>query len=419
MGWLSKIFRIKSAPLPAFPYLTEDGDMFYPRDLFRLMGRRERIDFDMRRTEDKEAACAVCTPLFDVLDKLGSMAARAQVYVVDEDNNERREYENVRSLLAAPNPLQDFSAFVKTLEMTLRLHGFAVVSFVRGMSASVPNAMWMLPPALLKIYGTGKVLSQYERDEVIDRVCVRIDGNERVLDDYVIISTGRPLLPLYKDGLIHYATPTDALSMPVNNWIASQIAASSLLKNGGPKGILHGESVDSFGQPALTKPDEEEIREQFKRKYGLVGQKYPILVTRHRLQWQPLDFNAAQLRLGETDKDCAARICNALGVNQNLFTDAKYDNQESAKKSAYQDVIIPDANTIAARLTEALLPKGGRIMLDYSGVECLQGSKRDEAQTLQGVASSLQSLVGGGLISQEEARMCLSNYMDINPNDKV
>ena len=139
------------------------------------------------------------------------------------------------------------------------------------------------------------------------------------------------------------------------------------------------------------------------------------MVTRHSLRWQPMDFNAAQLRIDETDARCTEIICNVLGVNPNLFSDAKYDNQESAKKAAYQDIVIPDSLRITTALSAAILPRGAKITFDYSAIECLQRSKAEETQTLEKAVSSITNLLNGGLVSFEEARELLADYIDIDP----
>lgn len=74
--------------------------------------------------------------------------------------------------------------------------------------------------------------------------------------------------------------------------------------------------------------DEKEIKDKFKEKFGLVNKEYPILVTRKKLKWIPLDYNSSQLKLFEEDERCTKKIANAIGVNPSLFDDSKYDNQQ-------------------------------------------------------------------------------------------
>lgn len=417
-NFFSRLFgKSVSAATPIAPVYDDAGNIFYPRDLFALSRGRVRTDYDMAKPFDRELACAVCAPLAAVLDKLGDMLSRCEYYVTDDSGNELPSLQKYAQLLANPNPLQTFGGFFKQLEHELRLHGFALIKFVRSYKSEMPRALWIIPAELVEIKTTGRIWAQYDAEGVIGEVVVNWGANQLKLEpwEYTIVASSNIFIPAEKDGLVRFATPTTSLSSSVNNWVASMAASHTLLVNGGPKGILHGEATDNFGQAALTKPDEEEIREQFKRKYGLVGKRYPVLVTRHSLRWQPMDFNAAQLRIGETDERCTEIICNVLGVNPNLFSDAKYDNQESAKKAAYQDIIIPDSLRITTALSSAILPKGAKITFDYSSVECLQKSKAEETQTLEKAVSSITNLLNAGLVSFEEARELLADYIDIDP----
>ena len=147
----------------------------------------------------------------------------------------------------------------------------------------------------------------------------------------------------------------------------------------------------------------------------MAGDKWQIMVTRYPLKWQAIDYNADQLKIKEANTDATAMICNAFGLNPNLFTDAKYDNQESAKKSAYQDVIIPDSVKIANVLTELLCRDNLKVWLDFSDVECLQKSKQEQANVLNSISDALNKLLAGGLITAQEAREELMKYIDINP----
>lgn len=194
-------------------------------------------------------------------------------------------------------------------------------------------------------------------------------------------------------------------------------ASHTLLVNGGPKGVLYNDYTDQMGNVALSSEDEKDIKDRFKRDYGLVNKEYPILVTRYKLGWLPLDFNADELKLHEEDKRCTDKIANAMGINANLFTDAKYDNLESAGKKAYQDVIIPDSRKIAECLSKAICPEGVFIKIDFTDVECLQTNKETEANTLVKVADALQRLIDKSLITHDEARIEVARYIDIDPDN--
>jgi hypothetical protein len=94
---------------------------------------------------------------------------------------------------------------------------------------------------------------------------------------------------------------------------------------------------------------------------------------------------------------------------------ATFDNKEAAKKAAYQDLIIPDSELIAQALTDAICPEGVFIKIDFSHVSCLQEDKAKNAQSLSSAATAINSLVLNGLITPDEARFELANYLDIDP----
>lgn len=387
------------------------------------IGRREDVTFDMTRDEEKARALMLCTPFFMVCDKLGSMASRGVPYVMDDDGNERDAYDDVRALLAQPNPLQTWTSFVKQVELSLSAFGYAPISFVRATPVSLPKAMWVLPAERFHLYGTGRWIRQTETGEVIARAFVKgedgLQDIELQTGDYAVIYNSMPIMRGGTQHEIDFVAPCDALSAPVSNWTAAMAATHTLLVHGGPKGILYSDYADDMGNTQLTRDEEMAVMDRFKQQYGLVGQDYPILVTRYRLGWLPLDFNADQLKLQETDDRATRAIATALGVNVSLFTESKYDNQESAKKGAYQDVVIPDSKKIAETLTRMLCTRGEHIEIDFSDVECLQKDKRAEADTLRTAGEALRTLVTDNIITITEARERLADYIDIDPSAAV
>jgi hypothetical protein len=266
--------------------------------------------------------------------------------------------------------------------------------------------------------GTGKMYKQFELSEIIDRAYFMWEGRKVYLepDEYFVIHNGSIEYDINTREM-RFSSFTDSLSAPISNWMAAMSANHVLITNGGPKGVLYNDYQDSMGNNPMTSEEKYEIHRQFNEKYGIVGDKSPIFISTNKLGWLPMDYNADQLKIGETDDRCTAKICSSLGLNQNLFADAKYDNQESAKKSAYQDVIQPDAKVICEALTKNIMPEGAKVILDFSDVECLQKSKRDEAGTLQTAANAIKVLLDANIINFEEARKELSNYIDIDPDD--
>ena len=420
---LKDIFRRKSIQMRNAVTHVEtdmDGNVWYLSDLFGKKNRWKAC-YDLTSPSGKVEAIEVCTPLYMVLDKLGSMMGRGRVYVTDRSGNERPRYGEVRDLLLSPNPLQTFPSFVKQVEMNLRLFGYCPITFVRGYEGALPKAMWVVPPELFHLEGTGSYAFQPDLDGVVKQAYIQWGGRRMSLEpwEYVVVHDGGIVIPEYRGRDILFRSSTDSLSQPVSNWVSAMSASHTLMVNGGPKGIVCGTGTDEMGNTAIGPKEEDEIREKFKRKYGLVGKEYPVLVTRKQLTWIPMDFDADKLKLHEEDKRCTAAIANSVGLNPNLFNDAKYDNQESAKKAAYQDVVIPDSLKIANCLTEAVCPEGAEVRMDFSGVECLQANKEMEANTLLHAADALERLLASGLLTPDEARIEIARYVDIDPGNPL
>ena len=411
MGFFSRVFGKTQNNVIA--EVDQFGNVFYvPR-----YHKSFRFDFDMMKPQDKTCAMVACTPLYMVLDKLGSMMSRASLYVVDDKGNETEQGAKVADLLKQPNPLQDFAAFVKEIEVCMKLYGFAAIKVVRGFESAFPDSLWIIPNEMLRLKGNRDYLAVSDIEDVITERYFIQQGQKHFLAPYelAIIADADYYIQQDKDAYVMFNSVSDALSVPVNNWLASMSATHNLLVNGGPKGILSGENTDDLGTAVIRPAEEDEIRNRVRERYGMAGDKWQIMVTRYPLKWQAIDYNADQLKIKEANTDATAMICNAFGLNPNLFTDAKYDNQESAKKSAYQDVIIPDSVKIANVLTELLCRENLNVWLDFSDVECLQKSKQEQANVLNSVSDALNKLLADGLITAQEAREELMKYIDINP----
>ena len=404
-------FRRKSARAP------------YPGNLsvFRLpsiVGRGVGIrEYNMCSDADKFLAMSVCTPLSTVIGKMGDMLSGAAVYVTDSKGNERRKYADIRNLLGNPNPMQTGASFLKSVEMSLKLYGYCPVYTLRAgvFEDSVPAAMYVIPAPLFHMVSTGKLFKQSGIDGIVEEAYIDWGGFRETLsrDDYfVIYDSNFRVEGKYCD--IRFDSQSDSLSAPVNGWIAAMRTSCRIVTDGGPKGIVYYNGPTEMGN-TMDPQEKDALERKLMEKYGMFN-GFPIAASPVKVGWIPLDFDADRLKLAELDERCERKICGAFGINYSLFNDAKYDNQESAKKAAYQDVIIPDANKIAGALTAALCRDGAEVRLDFSHVECLSADTQKKAQALSTAASALSSMMSSGLIDLPEARAYLAGLMDIDPD---
>lgn len=378
----------------------------------------DQNNVNMDNPLERKDALKLVAPLSYVLSRVGGMASDGVPYVVDSKNNEivNTEYEQIRKVLNNPNPMQDFSQFLKCVHIYVKLYGFCPIYIVRATKKSPIVGLVPLPPETFKIESCPSVI-EIGSGVKLGKASIEVDNQKIELEqeEYTIIHDG---VFDVNNGVLEFYSPMSSLSEHVRNYAAQIKARGSLIINGGGKGIIHGNDTSEFGNLELTPQEKEELNNEFKYKFGLVGQKYQILVTRAKVGWIPLSFDVSQLQLHEEDTACMKDIANAIGINPNLFiSDSTFQNQEAVKKSAYQDVIVPDANRIARALTNILCTDGIKIKIDYSHVPCLQQDLSASALALKNMAIGLQTLKNMGLITNEEARIEISKHIDINPND--
>ena len=375
-------------------------------------------DFDMSTNEGKALALKVVQPFGVVADRIGSMMLNGKYYVVDKNDNERPRYKDIEALLAKPNLMQNGKSFLKQVEIMLKVYGFCPIFCLRATRSDLPKAMVVIPPELFHIEGKAGLFNAQKKEDIIKRAYIKWGNGEIELydEDYILIYDSIANFPQQDGGEITFYTPVDTLSPHTRNYMSQLIGRGNLIVNGGPKGILYGDDTSDTGNAALTPKEAEELNKNFKRKFGIVGKLYEVMVTNKKVGWINVGANTQQLMLHEEGASCLNEICNTFGLQPDMFSQgATFDNKEAAKKAAYQDLIIPDSELIAQALTNGICPEGVFIKIDFSHVSCLQEDKAANAQSLSNAANAVGNLVNWGLITPDEARMELSNYLDIDP----
>ena len=418
-NWFQKKINI-SAPFmrDAVKAIEKDsnGNFWYLTNFFSPSGKIKN-DYNLTLDRDKADSLLVCTPFSTVINKVGSLFANGRIYVTDKDGNEKEGYNDIRELLSRPNPLQTRAGFFKEIEMSLKLFGYCPIFTVRATKKSLPLAMYVIPAQIFHMVSSGKLFRQYDIKDIVSSVYLEWNGLQEELSDedyFVIYDSSANVNGSNQD--IEFSSVTDSLSMPVNNWIAAMTASYQLIVNGGPKGIIYSDYTDKMGNQTMTPEEKEILESKLKEKYGILN-KFPILTSKIKLGWIPLNYDASQLKLHEEDERCSRKICNAIGIDYSLFDESKYDNKSIAEKSAYQGLIIPDSEKVTEALTEVICPKGVFIKLDYTHIDCLQQDKSASSSASQKMASSLIQLVEKGQITLDESRNELAKFIDIDPDN--
>ena len=375
-------------------------------------------EFNMSTNEGKALALKVVQPFAMVADRAGSMMRNGKYYVVDKNGNEKPRYADIVSLLNKPNLIQDGKSFLKQIEVNLKVFGFCPIFCLRAIKSDLPKAMVVIPPELFHIEGKSGIYSARKVEDIVSRVCIKWGNKEIELfdGDYILVYDSIAQYPQQDGDEITFYSPVDTLSPHVRNYMSQLIGRGNLIVNGGPKGVLYGDDTSDTGNAALTPSEAKTLNDNFKRKFGIVGKLYEVMVTNKKVGWINIGSNTQQLMLHEEGQSCLNEIANTIGMQPDMFSQgATFDNKEAAKKAAYQDLIIPDSELIAQALTDGICPEGVFIKIDFSHVSCLQEDKAHNAQSLGSASAAIGNLVTLGLITMDEARIELANYIDIDP----
>ena len=405
------------------------GNIWYinaiSKGLQQLIGGKSDV-FNMLNLADKRRALIACTPFASVVERCGSMFSNGRFYVTDKDDNEHldngdNKYNKIRALLKQPNPIQSGKQFNKQVEISLKTFGFCPIYTFRALRSEIPVSMWIIPPELFHAEINSNIWKKSKVEDIIKKAWIEWGSEDISLesDEYFIVSDANANISVTESEL-SYSHITDSLTRPVNNWIAQMIARGTLIVDGGPKGILcDNTNSDVYGDSSLNPGEVNRLNESFKKKYGVVNKLFSILVTTANVKWVPITGNSEDLKLYQEDKECRNAICNALGLNPNvLISDSTYDNQNGAKRDAYQDLVIPDSENYCEALTKAVAGEDGIIIrLDYSHISVLQEDKKSAASALSLASGAVRNLYNDGIITLTESRKEVANYIDIDPDN--
>ena len=405
------------------------GNIWYLNSMYRGLSdllKNGKPNIDMGSLPGKRLALKACIPFASVVDRCGSMFANGRFYVTDKSDNEHlgrgdNKYNRVRNLLNRPNPIQSGKQFNKQVEICLKTFGFCPIYILRGLRSDIPSSMWIIPPELFHIEIDRYVWTKSKTEDLVKKAWIEWNGQEINLETYEYFIVSDAIADTtHTDGRLYYNHVTDSLSPAINNWISQMMARGTLIVDGGPKGILCDDSGgDVYGNSSLNSKEAENLNKKFKEKYGIVGKLFSILVTTAKVKWVPITGNADDLKLYEEETECRNAICNAIGINPNVFvSDSTYENQKGAKRDAYQDLIMPDAENYCEALTAAIV--GGEdivIRLDYSHVSALQEDKKSAASALSLAATAIRNLYNDKILTLSESRKEMANYVDIDPDN--
>lgn len=409
-----------SFPLTARPYAysVDTGNPLAAyvagHSFFEYAGKT--IYFDLNSENDYRLAYLQCPPLKAVINRRAQMFCNGKTSILNNntENKQRGQYaKDIQTLLDRPNILQSQAQFKAQQNIYIDLFGYCPVLKITpiGMPKSV-KAMWNLPPWLFEIEYTGNWTEQTELKGIYKQFYLNWGGVKKPLpmdgSVFLILDSS---ISTYNDGrLLRPDSRVKSLEYPISNVTATNQAANTLTAKKGAIGILSNDAGSGQYAPLKVGSEKEKIQQDF-RRYGMTGQEFQVIITDASLKWQSMSYPVKDMMLFEIMNAALGDICDGMGMYAYLMTSklgagATFANLNEAKKSQYQDFIIPDDQARTQQLSDNLLDPSENCYLDvdYSHVEVLQESEQAKAVTLAAQGAAYQAQFDLGIVTRNDIR---------------
>lgn len=221
------------------------------------------------------------------------------------------------------------------------------------------------------------------------------------------------------NALVYCEYNKEGIEYAVSNLINDYEAKHNIIADRGAMIILSPNpgKQDQMSFGSSLKPNEkEEVERALTKKYGVIGKKKTWKFFPIPMNVTNTSMNVAELGISEDKKENITAICSHLKYPPDLYFNATtYENQAVARASVYNNILIPFASEDSITLSKWL---GYDVEIDYSHVSDLQENEKTKVERNNQVVNYCSSAVSAGIMSIEEARKELNNYIDLENGTK-
>lgn len=394
-------------PVSPFQYNTHAPGAAF----FEFNGKT--LYFNLNCEDDYRQAYLKCAPLKAVVNRRASMFANGRYNITSRDGQKEARgtfSRDLDKLLNKPNVLQTGRQFKAQHDIYVDLFGYCPV--LKISPSGFPNtlkAIWNLPPWLFDIDFTGNWYNQTDIKAIYKQFYLNWGGQKRQLDmDAVFLVLDNSIGTDNDGNLLMPDSRVKGLGQFVSIEANSELSLNTIISKKGAIGILSNSPGSGQYAPLKVGTEKEAIQRDFAR-FGLTGQEFQVIITDASLQWQNMSYPVKDLMLFEAMTAAKGGICDGMGMYSYLMNPVNgqgttFNNLNEAKKSQYQDFIIPDDEGRTEQLGQNLIPEDENLSLktDFSHVEVLQESQQSKAVTTKAQADAYQSQYNLGLMTRND-----------------
>jgi HK97 family phage portal protein len=307
--------------------------------------------------------------------------------VKKSDKRRTIEEHPLLDLLNTPNPRHGLGTFIEEIVSFWILSGNSYIYAVRPNKRATPTELWVMRPDRMRVVPGLKAIDGYEYN---------LDGHKEYFDSSLILH-----LKMFSAINDWYGlSPVAVASALVDQMNEGFDWNTALLQNAGrPSGAL-------VASGTLGNDQYERLKKVIRERYtGKRNSGTPMLLE-GGLDWKQFSMSPMELDWGESRKQNMRDISIALGVPPELLGDSSnktYSNYGEARKSFYQETILPLMDKLRDRLNSWLVPMFDEtLILDYD---------KEQVEALQEDRDSLNTRVmaqwGAGVVTLNEVRTLL------------
>lgn len=347
----------------------------------------------------------VCAPLNAVINRKARAFTNGKWFILDKQGKEAqgKVAENLRKLIKKPNPLQTWNQLMTQAKVYEQI--FEEVFFLTitpaGFDKKEVATIWVVPNWIINAKTTGNLYQQSFIEDIVTHFELNYGGKiTRIEIDSIIHIKGSNQ---NNEDQIRAMSRLVSLEDPISNIVAAYEARNVLITRKGAIGILSNVSRDVAGTIPVDATEKAEVQDEFK-KYGLSKSQSQVIITNANLRWQSMTFPTKELMLFEEIEDDVRQICDTYDYPMYLLgfkAGTTFSNMGEAKKSLYQDAIIPEAEGWAEAFNNyfELEAAGLEMKVFYDHLEIFQQSEKDKADALLAKVNANMPLLEKNIIT--------------------
>jgi hypothetical protein len=371
--------------------------------------------YETQTVSGQASAYSLCPIVTSIISKRGDNMRNGRWGFEDSKGNTVEKGSNpLYFILKRPNPLQSWGQFVTQAYAFHDIFGVCYMLPVVpvGFERSSVKSIFIIPNWLIDPKYTGKTYLQSEIEGIVSEY--RLTGFPKPFKPSEIITWYDNCINANQSVNGIFQSRLYSLGDQISNFNAGYSGRRNLIEKGGALGMwVNDNAKDTAGRNPITPKEKEEALTQLENTYGLEKGKHPFGLTTSSIRFEKAGYPTKDLMLFEEIKDCAQVIAAAFNLSPfdlPWADQTTYTNKDKTDRALYQNVTIPDAESLASVLKEYFqLEENLRVYFDH--IDCLQKSKKDEADALSSFVTAVSRMFQDRAITKEEYRILISAFM--------